>query len=184
MAIIYSANPYCCLFYLDDDRLGDRRTVQEHLWQMQCQPSSAGKMYCELYYVTILLCALNKPFTYPLFCLTPSRYTSLKTITVLRFSAIFACRLKRIYGSSFSLHEGSFSMFNDWISTSSCGTLHYPILFLNCQLFWVGAFRIQTGILHPYSTERSSNVDTICKVELLSKGFFTSSLGLGSLLSS
>lgn len=28
-----------CLFYLNRDRLEDSRTVQEYLWQIQCQPA-------------------------------------------------------------------------------------------------------------------------------------------------
>lgn len=64
MAITYSAEPCYCPFYLNDDRLGDRRTVQEYLWQVQCQPSSALKNI--LYYITILSYAVNKPTSFVL----------------------------------------------------------------------------------------------------------------------
>lgn len=86
MTFTYSAELYCCLFYFNNDRLEDSRTVQEYLWQIQCQPSSpvTNTLYC----ITILLCAVHKPtsFVLPDF----PDVLSLKQTTVLRFSAIFA----------------------------------------------------------------------------------------------
>lgn len=145
-----------------------QKSVQEYLQQMQCQTSPAVKNI--LCCITIFLCPVNiiSPSHRPGFTWFLDA-ACLKQITVLGFSAIFVCRLKCIYGFSFSLEEGSFSRFNNWISISYCCALRYPSLFLNCHLFWAGAFGIQTGNLHPYCTDSSSSVDTVCKVVFLSK---------------
>lgn len=181
MPIAHSTDLYYCPFYLNNDRLGDRRTVQKYLWKIQCKPSPPMKnISC---YIIILLCAVNMPSHILCFAYLLAVATSLRQIMVLRFSAIFSCGLKCDYGASFHLQEGSFSMFNDWIYTSYCCTLHYPILFLECHLLWVEAFWIQTGAPHSCRADSSNSVDIVCKEVFPSKGwpFFTLSLGLCSL---
>lgn len=134
-------------------------------------------------YIIILLCAVNMPSHILCFAYLLAVATSLRQIMVLRFSAIFSCGLKCDYGASFHLQEGSFSMFNDWIYTSYCCTLHYPILFLECHLLWVEAFWIQTGAPHSCRADSSNSVDIVCKEVFPSKGwpFFTLILGPCSL---